>query len=739
MSDAEEKDIPMAECGSCRAIIALDSKECPECGISFSGVSEEALGECGACNALVPLDSKSCPECGVYFVADEVLDVLREWFTNTGIDAKVLFAKFDSDSDGSIDSEELKEGLLKLNLADLPPSQIDRLISEVDDDNDGVISLEELVAAINGDELPDESSSTESAKEYSENVVERVMKKFEITDKDAFLSYAKEFDENDNNYLTEAELKKAAESFTTIEDEEVTDEEVLVESDESGTVEEDTLSEEPDEDVTEDDVTESEDEDVSEEVTEETTVEMAEDDEVIVDDQDDEMESSPEEYLAIFFQAAKEQDLTIRTIFESMDIDDDGVIDGPELQSGINEIAGEYLSPGEIMAIISLVDKDSDGRVNALELVEIIETMDIELDSDRTKSPMTLLIEYMDVLDIDPGSFFKKLDKNGDGMINRSELIEAFANYSNEDVTDESIEELIDMFDDDGNESIDLLEFIETIETHEEVEHDEATALSKPIEFPSKWQKKMMSKRWKDVVWPLIHTGFVFFIIMWVVNGTLAPFVDGNGGTVPLDTEFGQTIGDDGTLYLNGDAYPCDDTIQIGGCKNSLTPFAGEGGSLSMPAKFYWDGVMFIILGTVGLLGGLFTQLSLVPTWRARVKAMRDNESEKEAVKEAVAAEDQVENSSDDEVDGNDDTEEIVDDEEDVGTNASEDDGDADDSDYDEEDEIDIGSYIGLVLEDEEVFGTIIEFDDDEGLVTIEEDGTGDLVTGYQDDMFLED
>ena len=739
MSDAEEKDIPMAECGSCRAIIALDSKECPECGISFSGVSEEALGECGACNSLVPLDSKSCPECGVYFVADEVLDVLREWFSNTGIDAKVLFAKFDSDSDGSIDSEELREGLLKLNLADLPPSQIDRLISEVDDDNDGVISLEELVAAINGDELPDESSPADPPKEYSDNVVERVMKKFEITDKDAFLSYAKEFDENDNNYLTEAELKKAAESFTTIEDEEVTDEEVLVESNDSATVVEDAPSEESVEDVTEDDVTESEDEDVSEEVTEETTVEVAEDDEVIVDDQDDEMESSPEEYLAIFFQAAKEQDLTIRTIFESMDIDDDGVIDGPELQSGINEIAGEYLSPGEIMAIISLVDKDSDGRVNALELVEIIETMDIELDSDRTKSPMTLLIEYMDVLDIDPGSFFKKLDKNGDGMINRSELIEAFANYSNEDVTDESIEELIDMFDDDGNESIDLLEFIETIETHEEVEHDEATALSKPIEFPSKWQKKMMSKRWKDVVWPLIHTGFVFFIIMWVVNGTLAPFVDGNGGTVPLDTEFGQTIGDDGTLYLNGDAYPCDDTIQIGGCKNSLTPFAGEGGSLSMPAKFYWDGVMFIILGTVGLLGGLFTQLSLVPTWRARVKAMRDNESEKEAVKEAVAAEDQVENSSDDEVDGNDDAEEIFDDEEDVGTNSSEDDGDADDSDYDEEDEIDIGSYIGLVLEDEEVFGTIIEFDDDEGLVTIEEDGTGDLVTGYQDDMFLED
>ena len=32
----------------------------------------------------------------------------------------------------------------------------------------------------------------------------------------------------------------------------------------------------------------------------------------------------------------------------------------------------------------------------------------------------------------------------------------------------------------------------------------------------------------------------------------------------------------------------------------------------------------------------------------------------------------------------------------------------------------------------------IIEFDDEEETVTIEEDGTGDLITGYQEDMFLE-
>ena len=738
MSDAEENDIPMAECGSCRAIIPLDSKECPECGISFSGVSDEALGECGACNSLVPLDSKSCPECGVYFVADEVLDVLRNWFNNTGIDAKVLFSKFDSDSDGSIDAGELRDGLLKLNLADLPPSQIDRLISEVDDDEDGVISLKELVAAINGEEsLDDEISVDDNVKpniQYSENVLQRVMEKFDISDTDEFLLFAKQFDENKNDYLTEAELKSAAESYIAEQNVIESSDAIIaadVDADESA-VEVDDLDEDADEDV-----------DVSDESTEEELASEDEEDKSLSDEVDDSIEEdvetdnldvqdeslNAEDYLGKLFEAAIHQDLTIRAIFESMDLDDDGVIDGPELQSGINKIAGEYLSPGEIMSIISLVDKDSDGRINALELIDVIESMDVGLEGDRAKTPMAILVEYMDALDIDPGSFFKKLDTNGDGMINRAELTQAFSDHTNDEVTDESIAELIDMFDNDGNDSVDLLEFIETIESHEEVEHDEESALSRPKEFPSKLQKELMSKRWKDVVWPLIHTGFVFFIILWVVNGTLAPFVDGNGGTVPLDTDFGQTIGDDGTLYVNGDPYPCDDTIQKGGCKNSLTPFAGEDGSLSMPAKFYWDGVMFIILGTIGLIGSLFTQFSLVPSWRARVKAMRENESEKEEVMEAIAADvqdDLVDHEADDADEGQ-------------GSEIDESDEESYDDDELEEDEIDIGSYIGLVLEDEEVFGTIIEFDDDEGLVTIEEDGTGDLVTGYQDDMFLED
>ena len=152
-----------------------------------------------------------------------------------------------------------------------------------------------------------------------------------------------------------------------------------------------------------------------------------------------------------------------------------------------------------------------------------------------------------------------------------------------------------------------------------------------------------------------------------------------------------------------------------------------------MPAGFYWDGILFIILGTLGLVGSLFMQLSIVPGWRARARAMKENSDEKSAVKTALNEEDDDTEDDTDEV-TDDDSEESVEQDTDLSDEETE-----DQETEDEEDEIDVGSYIGLVLEDEEVYGTIIEFDDDEGLVTIEEDGTGDLVTGYQDDMFLED
>ena len=735
MSDSEEKETPMAECGSCRAIIPLDSKECSECGIKISGVSEVALGECGACNSLVPIDSKSCPDCGVFFVADDVLDVLREWFADTGIEAQKLFEKFDSDSDGSIDADELRDGLLKMKLADLPPSQVDRLVAEVDTDSDGVISLKELVFSITGEAIatPEPKNEeevvedvAEKTKDYAENVLDRIVAKYEIADKIKFIAFAQDYDANNNDYLTEAELKKAAIDYTK-------------ESNESDAeVEEIQDAPQTDEDVDSEEGNVDSAGDSSDELTddkeEETDLEESDSEEII----EEVITDSAMDNLAKLVSTAAGLDMTIRSMFETIDTDEDGMINGPELQNGIIEICGDSLSPAEVYEIISMVDEDSNGRIDAFELIEIIESMDIEIESDtvtKSVSAIQLLTNYMDDAGYTPSALFNNLDIDGDSRVSKEELGLILHKELDDEVTPESIDQLMNMFDEDEDGFVDMIEFVATIEDHEEEEYEGGAALSDKKEFPSTWQKRMMSKKWKDVVWPLIHSAFVFFVIIWAVNATLAPFVDGSGGIVELDTEFGGTIGEDGTAYANGDAYPCDESVQTDGCKNSLAPFAAEGGEISMPAGFYWDGILFIILGTFGLIGSLFMQLSVVPGWRARARAMKDNSDERKEVKTAIKDDEDDAESEDDVEDDSTETDEdsnLESDEE------SEDDGEESEDD-DEQDEIDIGSYIGLVLDDEEVYGTIIEFDDEEGFVTIEEDGTGDLVTGYQDDMFLED
>ena len=65
---------------------------------------------------------------------------------------------------------------------------------------------------------------------------------------------------------------------------------------------------------------------------------------------------------------------------------------------------------------------------------------------------------------------------------------------------------------------------------------------------------------------------------------------------------------------------------QVGDCKNSLTPLAGE--SSSMPAGFYWDGVLFMVLGAIGLVSSLFAHLVIMSSWRSRAKAMKEVEDD---------------------------------------------------------------------------------------------------------------
>ena len=580
MTSEEENKVGMAECGSCRAVIPIDSTSCPECNTSFQGVSDEALGECGACKSLVPLDSTRCPNCGVLFVADDVVDVLRQWIASTGIDLRKLFEKFDVNNDGMIDASELREGLLSLNLADLPPTQVDRLVDEIDEDDNGVIDLDEFIQILET-ETHDEVEANESAS-----------------------------------------------------DQEIED-----------------AGEEP---IDENDLSDHDDEPVIDDV----------DDVSLTDDIDD---------------------------AQPVEEDEDGS-DGVESNS--EEATEQNNSAGS--------------RPHALQA----------------------LVDMMDEMGISAQRVFNDLDKDGNGSITMNELTALLESDYGEGLDMEALEQIMADADEDRDGSIDLTEFWESMESLddegvEEIEEDTDY-------FPTKMQKRMMSKQWNDAVWPILHTGFVLLLIVLLVNGLVGP-VDGSGGSVvyePIENgivPFGVEA---------GDTFPCDEKYQNGGCANSLTPLAGE--ASSMPKGFYWDGILFMLLSIVGLAGSLFMHLVRVPAWRARARAMKEFEADKadavaddamDSEKDLVEIEDRVEDEAQEATsEAVEELDELEDDQE-PGDEESEDDAD---------DEIDIGSHIGLEFDGEEVFGVIVEFDDEEETVTIEEDGTGDIITGYQEDMFVE-
>ena len=655
----ENEDVAMAECGSCRAIVPVDSTECPECGVSFSGVSDEALGECGACNALVPLDSTKCPECGVVFVADDVVDILRTWMASNKMDVKMLFGRFDTNNDNMIDSGELRAGLLSLNLADLPPSQVERLVEAIDEDGDSLIDLKELQTIIGGEELDDEimeeDHQVESDLEYNENVLAKVMQANDIEgdDKDAFLTFAQDFNADGNTYLKKEELEAAADSWNSqsedVDDAVENDEDEVDDEINADTVQDIDINEDTEVSLEEDEYAD-EDQEVEDPVVEESESDEDEDEE---DQSEDEEEESDEESEA--------------------DADESEPVDEDEEDDETQTVAPR--STTEIIdQLLDIIDEQEKSLANA----------------------------------------FGDLDDDGNRMVSSEELVSKLNEILPEGLSQEEADSLLDSMDSDGDGNIDMVEFVNAIERHEDeivtIEDEDAESVKT---FPSEWQSKFMSKKWHDVYWPLIHTSFAIIIVGLLVNA-LIPIVDGTGGMIELDiredsfqTEWQL---DDGTVVSEGEAYPCDPEIQEGECKNSLTPFAGK--ASSMPGGFYIDAIIVMIFAGCGLIWSLYTHLILAPGWRARVKAMKDIDEERAEVKEAVEEEesdedDAVEESEESEIEDSQDADDAVE--------ESEDEEDEFDIGSFVGLEIDGEDYYGTIIEFDDEEGTVVIEEDETG------------------------
>ena len=607
-----DEDIPMAQCGACNSIIPLDSESCPECNVRFGGTSDQELGECGACQAIIPADSTSCSNCGAIFVEIEADD------EPLNVESTIEDESTDDTTSNLVASQTLATQV------DLEEVQITEQIEE--------IAEETTTSDENTDESGEESSDLEIIEQEEE--------------------LAGDVSETTDDSVTEE--VQDTEIPVTI-DEEIETQEASDEVDDLSELlneEEEAIEEENSETIIDDLVDELE--------TEDGGAENVIDDEEVEEEKEPDVQIEDSEIVMAFENLAlaiAAKGMTAAEAFGEMDSSDDNLIDAPELQKGIEKIAGEKLIPKHVTAILNYLDKDGNRRVDPTELVNALEDLRIG---------------------IQPGK------------------------------------------------------------------------LPKVKTFPSPLQKFLMGKKANDILYPIAYFLMVTFIGVWVVNG-MGLLVDGSGGTVVYDGGTDQWGGEitqanwnlcqsdaldemidpcQGTVSI-GETYPCDPALDPNKCQNSLTPFSGTNGASSMPAGFYGDGIFMIILGVIGLAVTAYLHLIYAPSLREKAKKGSTEEEESSETED----EEPVEES--DELDDDDDGEEsALEAPVDLEIEDSDDEED-DDEDYDDDD-IDVGDWIGLEVDGEEFFGEIIEFDDDEGTVTIETED-GDEVTGDQDDMFLDD
>tara|TARA_B100000214_G_C23840900_1_gene568739 strand:+ start:637 stop:918 length:282 start_codon:yes stop_codon:yes gene_type:complete len=71
--------------------------------------------------------------------------------------------------------------------------------------------------------------------------------------------------------------------------------------------------------------------------------------------------------------AMKEKKQRASEIFSSIDANDDGKINGPELYKGLIEHIGDRLSPDQVSMIINALDINNDNRIDLAELSAALE------------------------------------------------------------------------------------------------------------------------------------------------------------------------------------------------------------------------------------------------------------------------------------------------------------------------------------------------------------------------------
>ena len=82
---------------------------------------------------------------------------------------------------------------------------------------------------------------------------------------------------------------------------------------------------------------------------------------------------SVSEAITILKNSMKENNKKASEVFSSIDVNNDGEINGPELHKGLIEHIGHHLSPGQVSMIIKALDTNDDNRIDLAELSTALE------------------------------------------------------------------------------------------------------------------------------------------------------------------------------------------------------------------------------------------------------------------------------------------------------------------------------------------------------------------------------
>ncbi|MAK05017.1 MAG: hypothetical protein CMA03_03915 [Euryarchaeota archaeon] len=114
--------------------------------------------------------------------ADDILWELSDYLKENNLKIFDVFKQLDEDSSMTLTAYEFREGLNKLGLANLPPHEVDRLVTALDINGDGMIDLPELGLAFTKDMMPAKIIEKEVKSEEDKNIDLSKLKKAELVE-----------------------------------------------------------------------------------------------------------------------------------------------------------------------------------------------------------------------------------------------------------------------------------------------------------------------------------------------------------------------------------------------------------------------------------------------------------------------------------------------------------------------------------------------------------------------------